>query len=95
MQGALVVTSGLSPVEKKRTKVFLEDPKIREIVQCTAVYILDTTDIYLFSSFNIILDIPYSNFLDENYFELRSRIAPKLDLAFNNVKPKDWYFVLD
>ena len=21
--------------------------------------------------------------------------TPKLDLAFNNVKPKDWYFILD
>ena len=25
----------------------------------------------------------------------QKRIIPKLDLAFNNVKPKDWYFVLD
>ncbi len=23
------------------------------------------------------------------------RSKPELDLAFNNVKPKDWYFVLD
>ena len=25
----------------------------------------------------------------------KGRIGTKLDLAFNNVKPNDWYFVLD
>ena len=27
--------------------------------------------------------------------EMSQGWATKLDLAFNNVKPKDWYFVLD
>ena len=35
VQGAFVVTSGLSPVKKKRAKVLLEDPENTEIVHCT------------------------------------------------------------
>merc|ERR1712110_1317293 len=33
VQGALVVTSGLSPVEKKRAKVLLEDPSLTLIIE--------------------------------------------------------------
>ena len=29
------------------------------------------------------------------YYNLGVENSLKLDLAFNNVKPKDWYFVLD
>ena len=31
VQGALVITSGLSPVEKKRAEIFLKDPITRKI----------------------------------------------------------------
>ena len=32
----------------------------------------------------------------KDYFQIKLiQIKCKLDLAFNNVKPKDWYFVLD
>ena len=35
----------------------------------------------------------YYSFVPYSYKQLERKI--QLDLAFNNVKPKDWYFVLD
>ena len=65
VQGALVITSGLSPVEKKRTEVFLEDPVTRKIA-----HFLDVLKIILFFCFYF---SPFLTFLDPVHREGQRR----------------------